>query len=817
MRRSTRRPKPTAKVAKSKDDREPVDDETFSHQNIGLKEEEELIHALDIDNSTPNFASIEEEQIDVEGVEENINSCLDNARQNDNFDHGNNDLLDSQHEDHQSEMNGEMTLLEDVQEGQLVEQTLILGTEALTIHMKIVDHKRVVYLPNRVEKLGYDDYMNLLRLAEHTPDIICRDPPFVHMDGSCIVIYDCSDIEKDGVLTDQDVRSTLRIDGYRWSCSRGTRSLCNGLKRGFVNLYSPDNRGGDESFSRYEIWDSKKPNGVVLFHYIGDHKKAIEVAQMMPHRNSKKSKPFLRTQPRLLRKIARSFTSVTKPDDLYKQMEINNEFESNDMHGLRGVQQVKNVIRYFKRKARLSSDGVYNIYLMEQLLRYRSKQSFVHEIVLPSINITLYCAPLLSEFTTCHKMPTIKAARLFYERVPTGGPFKISVLSFKHPFFIDEPLIPLAFRIYEDENNEVGHVQFLQKIMLDYPDVEEHKKILISDFEFNYESNSPNLKVFKNWKNIKAMVTNHFEYEKTAEFDESINAALNRLLYCDSKELLTQEWNLLKDAFTIKDQFNEIKLFEETVIPQIISYYACLREKVFDLSVDEVSDLLNKPPTLSEALYTMYNTQELPIDINMLALFYFCNVFIREVCSSYQQAGGTLRLNPIFDEVIASGDLLEESPHYVPIHLILDNVYRDASNNTTFLVGTPWQADRDQLLDNDPDYAFTKTLAVDSIAQRIIDDKSVTIESPGQFRVVYKEESFMVHLGLNKSKMKFTCVCSASRECVHIKAVKMLLNVVGHSDDKLPSVEEERKKHITGANNHGSYTKRRRLEESPAE
>uniref|UniRef100_A0A0N5CEU1 SWIM-type domain-containing protein n=1 Tax=Strongyloides papillosus TaxID=174720 RepID=A0A0N5CEU1_STREA len=741
-------------------------------------------------------------QIDVEAVEDSSHSIACREQINNDYVTNSSEIKEEQ--------NIQIYEISEVPEGQLVEQSLVLGQEVLTLHIKIVDGKRVVYIPNKPEKLPYDDYLTLLRTAEQTPDMICRDPPYIHLEGGCIVLYDCSDIDKEGVLTDADVRSTLRIDGYRWSCSRGTRSLCNGLKRGYVNLYSPDNRGGDECFSRYEIWDHNKPNGIVLFHYVGNHKKALEVAQTMPHRNSKKAKPFLRTQPRVLRKIARSFSSVVRPDELYKL--IGNEEQGNGEelgNSLRGVQQVKNVIRYFKKKARLTQDGVYNIYLMEQLLRYRNKSSFVHEIVLPSVNITLLCSPLLSEFTTCHRMSNVKTSRLVYERISGVGSFKMSVLSFKHPFFIDEPLIPLGFRLYENEN-EHGHAQFLRRILIELPGVEEFNKLLVNDFEFNFASDVPHLKVLKSWKSLKMLTFMELGVEKGSEFEETTTHILERLLGCESSEAVNNEWVMLKESMSIKNWEHDVKIFEEIIIPQLMQYYAIYGGKSVNIDCAEVHDLLLKPPSLSEYLHEMYNGQELPLDINMLCLFYFCNAYIKEVSSSYQQ-NGVLQLNPIFDEVLASGDLMEEAPYYVPISSIVDSVYRDASNPTTFLEGTPWAANRSELLDNDPDYAFHKNIATDSIAQQIVDDKCITIISPGQFQVSYRDDVYVVNMGLTKSKLKFSCTCPSSGVCVHTKAVKVLLNVVGHSDDKEPSIEEERKRNSSNLDNPSMYTKKRRI------
>uniref|UniRef100_A0A0N4ZN27 SWIM-type domain-containing protein n=1 Tax=Parastrongyloides trichosuri TaxID=131310 RepID=A0A0N4ZN27_PARTI len=758
------------------------------------------IHREDVSS----FRSGDEEvemQIDVEAVEDNAHNIACREQINNSYVTENSEIEEQQ--------NIQIYELSDVPEGQLVEQSLVLGQDVLTLHIKMVDGKRVVYIPNKTEKLPYDEYLTLLKTAEQTPDMICRDPPYIHLEGGCIVLYDCSDIDKEGVLTDADVRSTLRIDGYRWSCSRGTRSLCNGLKRGYVNLYSPDNRGGDECFSRYEIWDHNKPNGIVLFHYVGNHKKALEVAQTMPHRNSKKAKPFLRTQPRVLRKIARSFSSVIRPDELYKMIGNEGHGNSDDLgNSLRGVQQVKNVIRYFKKKARLTQDGVYNIYLMEQLLKYRNKSSFVHEIVLPSVNITLFCSPLLSEFTTCHRMSNVKTARLVYERVPVIGSFKISVLSFKHPFFVDEPLIPLGFRIYENEN-EQGHIQFLRRLLIELPGVEDFNKLLVNDLEFNFDSEVPHLKVLKTWKSLKMMTFVELRVEKGSEFEETTTHILERLLGCDSSDAINNEWLIMKDSMSIKNWTNDVKIFEGLIIPQLMQYYAIYGGKDVNISCTEVHDLLLKPPSLTDYLHEMYNGQELPLDINMLCLFYFCNAYIKEVSCSYQQSG-VLQLNPIFDEVLASGDLMEEAPYYVPISNIVDSVYRDASNPTTFLEGTPWASNRADLLDNDPDYAFHKSIASDSIAQQIVDDKCITITSPGQFQVTYRDESFVVNMGLTKSKLKFSCTCPSTGVCVHTRAVKVLLNVVGHSDDKEPSIEEERKRNLSNVDNGPIYTKKRR-------
>uniref|UniRef100_A0A0M3IM90 Flavoprotein domain-containing protein n=1 Tax=Ascaris lumbricoides TaxID=6252 RepID=A0A0M3IM90_ASCLU len=230
------------------------------------------------------------------------------------------------------------------------------------------EKRRIVYRAGVTQALTFDEYAailsntkkQILERAETNRNLICTNCPLYRPEGGTIIVYDCALYPRRG-LSDEQVRKTFRVDGYRWGCSKGVHRLKNGLQKRYTCLYEKDNAHGDKSFMRCEY--SLEPCGLVLFHYLGDHEKAALVANTAPHGNAKKSKvPFTRTLPIVLHGIkekAMQQMYASSPRQIYKNVQQSNDVRNSHVVPklLRNSEQVRNVLKMIRREKRSSSES----------------------------------------------------------------------------------------------------------------------------------------------------------------------------------------------------------------------------------------------------------------------------------------------------------------------------------------------------------------------------------------------------------------------------------------------------------------------------
>ncbi|VDM96356.1 unnamed protein product [Thelazia callipaeda] len=213
---------------------------------------------------------------------------------------------------------------------------------------------RIVYRTGVPNPLTLDQYSAVLDKVERNRNLICTNGPMYRPEGGTIVVYDCT-LYPRGTLSDDQVRRTFRVDGYRWGNSKGVHNLSNGLQKRYNLLYSKKDQHGDDRFIRCEY--SREPCGLVLFHYIGDHVVASQVSDSAPHGNAKRNQqPFLRTLPILLQEVKEQTISSTNAVEIYDRLteqSIYDQCASSSRvtpRRLRNKEQVRNVMKSFRQK-----------------------------------------------------------------------------------------------------------------------------------------------------------------------------------------------------------------------------------------------------------------------------------------------------------------------------------------------------------------------------------------------------------------------------------------------------------------------------------
>ena len=76
---------------------------------------------------------------------------------------------------------------------------------------------------------------------------------------------------------------------------------------------------------------------------------------------------------------------------------------------------------------------------------------------------------------------------LNYDTTYQCGPFYVSILSFRHPLFDEEPVIPMTVLVHEGKG-EVGHAMLFQNRKISLPQLDDHRTVFISDREASFKT-----------------------------------------------------------------------------------------------------------------------------------------------------------------------------------------------------------------------------------------------------------------------------------------------------------------------------------------
>ena len=76
---------------------------------------------------------------------------------------------------------------------------------------------------------------------------------------------------------------------------------------------------------------------------------------------------------------------------------------------------------------------------------------------------------------------------LNYDTTFNCGKFYVSILSFRHPFFEEEPVIPLAI-LFHETKKEVGHSMLFSNRKIAIPGLNSEKTVFISDRERSFKN-----------------------------------------------------------------------------------------------------------------------------------------------------------------------------------------------------------------------------------------------------------------------------------------------------------------------------------------
>ena len=231
------------------------------------------------------------------------------------------------------------------------------------------------------------------------------------------------------------------------------------VKKVYAVNVNDQGKNSDFKRSAYTLLDDANNECLTLIHYTGDH----STATLFPHGNSKKSKPYIRTCPSVLEKVA-EVNDV--PSNVYKKLVAEVDCTSSHQPVLnpRDTTQVKNVQAKNRQKLRLTHDALYNLHELAYDLG-----DFVSKIITyPDLIVICGLKGLKQELDRLILSAPDDPVLMSYDTTFQLGDFYLSPVLFKHVLFESQPVIPAAFLIHE-RKLQSGHKELMLHLKEEIP------------------------------------------------------------------------------------------------------------------------------------------------------------------------------------------------------------------------------------------------------------------------------------------------------------------------------------------------------------
>ena len=562
-----------------------------------------------------------------------------------------------------------------------------------------------------------------------------------------------------------------RSDQYRWYNS-GVRSLPKKnpkVKKSYFQLHTPEGPSNEFVKHAYQLLtDSTK--GAVLIHYMGDETCAIEFA----HGNASKeqSRPYNRICPSVIQSMKDSCKSDT-PATVYRE-HITKVPPATHLAVLqpRNTRQVKNIRSALQRQQRLSHDGLYNLHELAFDL-----PDFVHSIrTHPDLVCVCGNKQLFNELDRVLVLKYGGHQLLSYDTTFQLGDFYVSVLSFRHTIFQEDPVIPIAFLLHE-RKLALHHIEFFEVCCKLIPALKTTRKPIVTDEEQAYvEAISkcmPGAPHLRCWNHViqaaERWLRDHLPKGKGDDVAVYRND-LKELLHLSSKEEYTKQLSSLSGKWSAPffDYFNC------NIHPDIESLPRWAIEP-YGVYCPFGGITNNQAEGINFVLKQLRKWKEAPIDCMILSLHYLQGFYISEIARG-QQNLGNYHLRPEFSDHLAMPLSLPDGIVYSPEEIVSrmkENTFcaPDSISQATVLPDDEDVSDEAVVTDS-----TSQCLSQTQRAKRVIEDNKISFDSKlHTFTVMGSTCPHVVTL-----HPKETCSCPSTTECYHIMAAKM---AIGKQED----------------------------------
>lgn len=498
-------------------------------------------------------------------------------------------------------------------------------------------------------------YLDILERAERM-DLGLNDNIVQPLHGS-IILYNVARYTANGRegLDYDKLRRCMRIDGYRMF-NAGTHKVARSVilnrisdkgtpgipmrkeriaYRSYNTLYNTrDARKIDPRFKRKEYWfDGGKH---VIFHYIGDDELAKKVAATTHHGNCRRNfAPYQRTDPMVLHEARNKILNGEKPEDVYESMRVS----SDPTRVLKNIKQLRNVKERIDQERKKKAQSFYNIHSLHDMLKFEgTRQPFLHNITAVRVVGQMMCEPLIEEFINTANLNANQSQTqvLFYDTTFSSCGFQITLLSFRHDIFDEDPPVPLAFLVGEALTPR-DHVSLFEALVECFPRLKLLPLALASTVPLKIEHFWPEIIEIRAWNDVKGQLKRELIHtlQKPGPDWRMTMRMFEELTNIDTEEAFDKKWESLRERL---DE-DTLPLLEERFVPEWKKYCAqwTLEEK--NIKYKETRGITRVPLGSFEYLVNAMNDAKLRIDGVVGCLFYICQFTINEMERGYYQLG----------------------------------------------------------------------------------------------------------------------------------------------------------------------------------
>ncbi|GMT00996.1 hypothetical protein PENTCL1PPCAC_23170, partial [Pristionchus entomophagus] len=498
-------------------------------------------------------------------------------------------------------------------------------------------------------------YLDLLERAERE-DLGLSDNIAQPPSGAIIIFHIAKYTAHGRSSLDYDkLRRCMRIDGYRMF-NAGTHKVArsvilNRLENGKIaglptrkervayrsynTLFNTkDARKIDPRFKRKEYWFADGKH--VLFHYVGDDELAKKVAATTPHGNSRRNyTPYQRTDPLVLHEARTKILNGEKPEDVYAAMRQS----SDPTRVLKNIKQLRNVKERIDQERKKKAQSFYNIHSLHDMLKFEgTRQPFLHNITAVRVVAQMLCEPLIEEFINTANLNANQTQTqvLFYDTTFSSCGYQITLLSFRHDIFDEDPPVPLAFLVGEALTHR-DHVSLFEVLIECFPRLKTLPLALASTVPLKMDHFWPEVIEIRAWNDAKYQLKRELIHtlQKPGPEWRTTMRMFEELTNIDNEEAFDKKWECLRDRMDEET----LDLLENRFLPEWKALCAqwTLEEK--NIKYKETRGITRVPLGSFEYLVNAMNEAKLHIDGVVGCLFYICQFTINEMERGYYQLG----------------------------------------------------------------------------------------------------------------------------------------------------------------------------------
>ena len=536
-------------------------------------------------------------------------------------------------------------------------------------------------------------------------------------------------------------------------------------------------------FQRLAFTRNDLPNSV-LVQYKGNE---TEAGQFV-HGNSadSSSRPYIRTQPHVLRNIKTSNGSAKK---IYRDLVTGAEPSAPPSALPRNSQQVRNIQSAVRNRLRPSRDALYNLH------EFAQDSSFVQCITThPDLLVILYHPEVVDIFNrTLSDRSNATVQQLSYDTTFCLGDYYLSVLLFRETQFEQCPVLPLSYLLHE-RKLMTTHDAFFKHMKAVLPHLDCAKNVLIvTDQEKAITEavsiNFPNLPRFLCWNHIlqdcKRWLRSH-GVTKSEEMTFYLNSVRTLL---ESPSL--DDYKTLFIEFSAKFSHPFCEYFVATINP-VIKHLSAWELHCFGLH----QSTTNQSESFNCVLKRLQNWREAPIDSIVLSLFRLSQFHIAEVKRG-RRGEGDLKLRSGLRHSESSSEI-DTSTNIVPPEEIIKRIQSASyisETHSVFANGVHINQVCEGSITTGPSLATTQgssstrvtsstfngvnegispTAAYSSLS---VTERATAVVASGQISLDPKLGIFVVN-GTSEPRIvrlfpSALCSCPAKSNCYHITAARM--------------------------------------------